>query len=72
MNRVAPFWARWRVKRLEREMGDLLRELDCVYSQLEIAYRESEAASGIPYIPHAEPDEFDAEQGPSNVVRFPR
>jgi hypothetical protein len=53
MNRAGPLWHRWRVKRLEREMADLLKELDAVYAQLEIAYHESEEASGIVYIRRA-------------------
>jgi hypothetical protein len=71
MNRAGPLWHRWRVKRLEREMSDLLKELDAVYAQLEIAYRESEAASGIVYIKRARTfDDFHECEKAGVVVPF--
>jgi hypothetical protein len=71
MNRAGPLWHRWRVRRLEREMGDLYRELDAVYAQLEQAYKDAEAAPGFLYIKRARTfDDFHECEKAGVVVPF--
>jgi len=75
MNRRAgPFWCRWRVKRLERELSDLLREVDAVYAQLEQAYREAEEVTGAPRLRLVPARTFDGfpECEHSNVIPMRR
>jgi hypothetical protein len=70
------WWWRVTVRRLEQDVGDLdtsiaqlVRRRNRLLAELHSAYEASERASGVPYIPHAEPDEYEAEQG-GVVVEF--
>jgi hypothetical protein len=78
MKRTRAWWWRATCKRIEQDISDvdqqiwqLRRKRKTLRKELYSAYEQSQAASGIPYISYAEPDELDAMEG-GNVVPFVR